>query len=159
MTLSCTVSDTLSLLLVTLKVFFIFDTAVKIIGHVHFPARICEHSLADRSTRYIIRGIRFWKMSNSWSDHQGQWSLVWCHLIGYRWLGGSVVMASDSRLDPQVQFPADTTNTGIGRQTTQATQANSAFYHQPDGKRIPAKVRWCSAAWRLKASMVHSTCG
>jgi len=28
----------------------------------------------------------------------------------------------------------------------QATQANSAFYPQWDGKWVSAKVRWCSAA-------------
>jgi len=40
--------------------------------------------------------------------------------------------------------------TVFGRQTTsvfhQATQANSASYPQRDGKWVPAKVRWCSAA-------------
>jgi len=40
--------------------------------------------------------------------------------------------------------------TVFGGQTTsvfqQATQANSASYPQRDGKWVPAKVRWCSAA-------------
>jgi len=40
--------------------------------------------------------------------------------------------------------------TVFGGQTTsvfhQATQANSASYHQRDGKWVPAKVRWCSVA-------------
>jgi len=40
--------------------------------------------------------------------------------------------------------------TVFGGQTTsvfhQATQANSASYPQGDGKWVPAKVRWCSAA-------------
>ena len=42
--------------------------------------------------------------------------------------------------------------TVFGGQTTsvfpQATQANSASYPQLDGKWVPAKVRWCSAAGR-----------
>jgi len=40
--------------------------------------------------------------------------------------------------------------TVFGGQTTsvfhQAIQANSASYPQRDGKWVPAKVRWCSAA-------------
>jgi len=38
----------------------------------------------------------------------------------------------------------------FGGQTTsvfhQATQANSASYHQRDGKWVPAKVQWCPMA-------------
>jgi len=40
--------------------------------------------------------------------------------------------------------------TVLGGQTTsvfhQATQANSASHPQREGKWVPAKVRWCSAA-------------
>ena len=39
-----------------------------------------------------------------------------------------------------------------------ATEANSAFYAQQDGKWVLAKVRWCSAAGS-KNRIAHSTCG
>jgi len=51
--------------------------------------------------------------------------------------------------------------TFFGRQTTsvfyQVTHANSASYPQRDGKWVPAKVRWCSAAGS-KGRYGYSTC-